>query len=90
MVKLTENKHYTENKAIEELPVPSKVYLPLIQHIGKICNPEVKVGDTVKLGQRIASITANVSAPIHASISGVVSAIQDWPHPVLAGPRPLF
>ncbi len=68
---------------IEKLPVPSKVYLPLIQHLGKICNPEVKVGDTVKLGQRIASIAANVSAPIHASISGKVCAIQDWPHPVL-------
>lgn len=83
MVKLAENKHYSENKATEKLPVPSKVYLPLIQHLGKICNPEVKVGDTVKLGQRIASIAANVSAPIHASISGKVSAIQDWPHPVL-------
>lgn len=83
MVKLAENKHYSENKAIEKLPVPSKVYLPLIQHLGKICNPEVKVGDTVKLGQRIASIQANIYAPIHASISGVVVAIQDWPHPVL-------
>ena len=82
MVKLTENKHYSENKAIEKFPVPSKVYLPLIQHLGKICNPEVKVGDTVKLGQRIASMQANVYAPIHASISGVVSAIRDWPRSV--------
>ena len=83
MVKLAENKHYSENKAIEKFPVPSKVYLPLIQHLGKICNPEVKIGDVVKLGQRIASIQANVYAPIHASISGTVVAIQDWPHPVL-------
>ncbi|MBU0547322.1 MAG: electron transport complex subunit RsxC [Candidatus Omnitrophica bacterium] len=83
MVKLAENKHYSENKAIEKLPPPSKAYLPLIQHLGKICNPEVKVGDMIKLGQRIANIQANVYAPIHASISGVVIAIQDWPHPVL-------
>jgi len=83
MVKLAENKHYSQNKAIEKLPLPSKVYLPLIQHLGKICNPEVKVGDTVRLGQRIATIQANLYAPIHASISGVVVAIQDWPHPVL-------
>jgi electron transport complex protein RnfC len=83
MVKLTENKHYSENKAVEQLPVPSKVYLPLIQHLGKICNPEVKVGDSVKFGQRIASAETNVYAPIHASISGMVVAIQDWPHPVL-------
>jgi Na+-translocating ferredoxin:NAD+ oxidoreductase subunit C len=83
MVKLAENKHYSENKAIERLPIPSKVYLPLIQHLGKICNPEVKVGDAVKLGQKIASIQANVYSPIHASISGTVVAIQNYPHPVL-------
>ena len=83
MVRLAENKHYSENKAIEKLPLSLKVYIPLIQHLGKICNPEVKVGDTVSLGQKIASISANVYAPIHASISGKVVAIQDWPHPVL-------
>ena len=83
MVKLTENKHHSENRAIEVLPLPPKAYLPLIQHLGKICNPEVKAGDTVSLGQRIAGIQAHLSAPIHASISGKVVAIQDWPHPVL-------
>lgn len=82
MVRLAENK-YSENKAIERLPLPSRVYLPLIQHLGKICDPEVKVGDTLSLGQRIAGRQANVSSPIHASISGKVIAIQDWPHPVL-------
>jgi len=83
MVRLAENKHYSENKVTQRLPLPSKVYIPLIQHLGKICNPEVKAGDTVSLGQKIASITGNVCAPIHASISGKVAAIQDWPHPVL-------
>ncbi len=83
MVRLAENKHHSENKAIEKLPLPQKVYLPLIQHLGKICNPEVKAGDTVSLGQRIASAATHVYAPIHASLSGKVIAIQDWPHPVL-------
>lgn len=83
MVRLAENKHYSEHKHTERLPLPQKVYLPLIQHLGKICIPEVKVGDTVILGQRIAGIQAHVWAPIHASISGKVVAIQDWPHPVL-------
>ena len=83
MVRLAENKHNCENKPIERLPHPTKVYLPLIQHSGKICNAEVKVGDTVSLGQRIAGIQAHVYAPIHASISGKVVAIQNWPHPVL-------
>ncbi|MFH1190954.1 MAG: electron transport complex subunit RsxC [Candidatus Omnitrophota bacterium] len=83
MVRLAENKHYSENKVTQNLPLPLKVYIPLIQHLGKICIPEVKVGDTVGLGQKIASATAHVYAPIHASISGKVVAIQNWPHPVL-------
>ncbi|MCX5668749.1 MAG: electron transporter RnfC, partial [Candidatus Omnitrophica bacterium] len=83
MVRLAENKHYSENKLTQSLPLPPRVYLPLIQHLGKVCNPLVKVGDTVFLGQKIASVEAHVYAPIHASISGKVIAIQDWPHPVL-------
>lgn len=83
MVKLAENKYLSENKLTRSPSLPQKVYLPLIQHLGRVCNPQVKIGDMVSLGQMIATITANVYAPIHASISGKVIAIQDWPHPVL-------
>jgi len=83
MVRLGEHKHQTENKAIERMPLPAKAYIPLSQHLGKVCSPLVKAGDSVVAGQKIASIDAHVYAPIHASISGKVSAIQDWPHPVL-------
>jgi len=37
VVRLAENKHIVENKATEKLPLPQKVYLPLIQHLGKTC-----------------------------------------------------
>ena len=83
MVRLEEHKHRTENKAIEIIPLPSLVYIPLSQHLGKICNPEVKIGDSVARGQRIATAEAQVYSPIHASISGKVASVQDWPHPVL-------
>ncbi|MBM3255394.1 MAG: RnfABCDGE type electron transport complex subunit C, partial [Candidatus Omnitrophica bacterium] len=83
MIKLEEHKHLTESKSIERLPLPAKVYLPLIQHLGKACIPQVKAGDIVLAGQKIASVQAQVSAPIHASISGKVLAIQDYPHPLL-------
>jgi len=83
MVRLEEHKHQTENKAIEKLPLPSKAYIPLSQHLGKICAPLVNIGDSVLLGQKIASVEAHVSSPIHASVSGKVASIQDWPHPVL-------
>lgn len=83
MIKLTENKHFSEHQPTQSMPLPAKVYIPLIQHLGKACHALVKVGDTVSLGQMIGSIAANVYAPVHASISGKVSAICDWPHPVL-------
>ncbi len=83
MVRLEERKHYTEDKAIEALPQPKRVYLPMSQHLGKACVPEVKPGDSVLVGQRIASVQAHVSAPIHASVSGKVAAVSDWPHPLL-------
>jgi len=83
MVRLEEHKTETENKAIEKMPQPSKVYIPLSQHLGKICEPQVKIGDYVFTGQRIGSAQANVYAPIHASVSGKITSIQEWPHPVL-------
>lgn len=83
MVELEQHKQETQNKAIESMPLPSRVYIPLSQHVGKMCVPEVKIGDKVLRGQRIASIQALVYAPIHASISGKVISIEDWPHPVL-------
>jgi electron transport complex protein RnfC len=83
MIRIEERKFQTEDKAIEKLTLPAKVYIPLSQHLGKVCIPEVKAGDAVLVGQRIAAAAAQIYAPIHASISGKVAAIQDWPHPVL-------
>ncbi|MBU0710262.1 MAG: electron transport complex subunit RsxC [Candidatus Omnitrophica bacterium] len=83
MVRLEEHKHQTENRAIQKLPVYGRVYIPLSQHIGKICAPLVKAGDSVALGQKIAAADSHVYAPIHASVSGKVVAIDDCPHPVL-------
>ncbi|MBC8436503.1 MAG: electron transport complex subunit RsxC [Candidatus Omnitrophica bacterium] len=83
MVKLEEHKHSTENKAIERMPLPDKVYVPLSQHIGKACSPEAKIGDTVLTGQKIGSAQTHVFAPVHSSISGKVISVQEWPHPLL-------
>jgi Na+-translocating ferredoxin:NAD+ oxidoreductase subunit C len=58
------------------MPPPVQVVLPMQQHVGAPCTPLVKVGDCVLVGQKIADSSAFVSAPIHASISGRVSAIK--------------
>ena len=58
------------------MPPPAQVILPMQQHVGAPCSPLVKVGDSVLVGQKIADSAAPVSAPIHASISGTVSAVR--------------
>lgn len=59
------------------LPTPQKVCIPMQQHIGAPCEPLVKVGDMVKVGQLIGDSPSVVSAPIHASISGKVTAVGE-------------
>ncbi len=71
----------TRSKPIETLPPQKEMIYPLLQHIGAICEPCVKVGDYVRIGQKIADSEAAVSAPIHASVSGTVVKICDWDHP---------
>ena len=77
-----DQKRYTAAKPIEVAPVPQKVIIPTRQHIGAPCTAVVKVGDLVKKGQVIAEAQAFVSSPVHASVSGKVTEIAEYPHPV--------
>jgi electron transport complex protein RnfC len=72
-----EHKDFTENLAIEKLPIPKTVIIPLVQHIGAPCEPIVKVKEQVKVGQKIANMQGFVSAPIHAPVSGTVKKIGE-------------
>ena len=66
----------------DSLPAPQfkTVVLPMVQHIGVACTPLVKPRDQVKLGQKIGD-GAGVCAPVHASVSGKVLAVEPRPHP---------
>lgn len=77
---LTYNKDVTNERPIKEAAAPRRVVLPLQQHLGCPCEPLVKVGDEVTEGQKIADSKLLISAPIHASISGRVTAIQYYPN----------
>lgn len=74
-------KKFTMDKAIEVLAAPSEIVLPVSMHIGAPAVPVVSVGDTVAIGQVVAEAQAPVCAPIHASVSGTVKAIEPRPHP---------
>ena len=76
-------KESTQGLSIKEMPAPSEVVLPLLQHTGAPCQPRVSVGDKVKTGQLLAEAKGYISAPIHSSLSGEVEAIKSRPHPVL-------
>ncbi|MDI6757575.1 MAG: electron transport complex subunit RsxC [Endomicrobiia bacterium] len=76
----------TSEEKIIALPAPPKVVLPLIQHLGCAAKLKVAVGDVVFRGQKIAEPGGNVSAAVHASISGKVSAVAPWAHPSLLKP----
>ena len=69
-------KRFTREKALEEyLPKGDLIY-PLRQHIGGTAVPVVAVGDRVLEGQLLAKASGDISAPVHASVSGTVKAIE--------------
>jgi Na+-translocating ferredoxin:NAD+ oxidoreductase subunit C len=76
-------KSFTEHKAIKEASLPGEIIVPLLQHTGAPNKPLVKVGDKVKAGQKIGATDQFVSAPVHASLSGTVTAIE--PRPFVTG-----
>ena len=67
------------DKAITPFPAPKQVVIPMSQHIGAPCQPLVKKGDTVTVGQKIGDNTG-MCVPVHASVSGKVVAVEPRPH----------
>ncbi len=57
-------------------PIPSKLIIPLWQHVGNRSVPIVQVGERVLKGQKIGRPEGKLSSAVHASTSGTVSAID--------------
>jgi Na+-translocating ferredoxin:NAD+ oxidoreductase subunit C len=70
-------KEATAGKAIEEISLPAEVVIPMQQHVGAPNTPTVSVGDRVEAGQKVGASEAFISAPVHASVSGTVKAIEE-------------
>ena len=62
--------------------IPEEVVIPLRQHIGAACSPLVQVGSRVLMNQKIGD-GEGLCVPVHASVSGIVTAIENRPHPTL-------
>lgn len=76
-IKLNHRKN-TENCETVMLSIPKKIKLPMSMNMGTVCNLTVKIGDMVKVGQKIGDSDAPFSIPIHSSVSGKVTAINDY------------
>ena len=76
----SDNKQWSNAKAIEVLELPDVVNIPLGQHIGAPATAKVAKGDKVLTGQLIAETTGFMSANIHSPISGTVTAVDMQPN----------
>lgn len=84
-IHVPDEKALSSQGPVEATPCPKLLILPLQQHIGAPASASVKIGDRVLKGQVIAEPKGYVSAPIHASSSGTVVAIEDRPVPHPSG-----
>ncbi len=71
----------TKGSSAVRMTPPKEVLLPMCQHIGAPATPIVKVGDEVKVGQKIAEAGGYVSSPIFSSVSGKVVKIESYLRP---------
>lgn len=82
-LKLDGRKKLSSEGSINPARIPHQLEIPLSQHIGHPAEAVVKVGEKVKKGQLIGHAHGTVSAPVHASSSGIVVSIEERlvPHP---------
>jgi len=78
-----DGKDLSKNRKIKEVLPKGDLVYPLSQHIGAPAVAIVKKGDHVLVGQKIAEAGGFVSAPIYATVSGTVKAIE--PRRVVTG-----
>lgn len=78
-----DGKDLSKDKPMKEIIPKGEMVYPLSQHIGAMAVPVVAKGDRVLTGQKIAEAGGFVSAPIYATVSGTVKAIE--PRRVVTG-----
>jgi Na+-translocating ferredoxin:NAD+ oxidoreductase subunit C len=72
-----DRKTYSEDKAIEDAPVPEILTVPLSQHLGKPAECVVEKGDEIEEGALIGKASGFISAAIHSPVKGTVKEITE-------------
>ncbi|HIJ84428.1 MAG: electron transport complex, RnfABCDGE type, C subunit [Magnetococcales bacterium] len=73
----TGHKELSEHCAIEPMPMPKRLVIPLHQHLGAPSEPVVAAGDKVFKGDLLGKAVGFVSAAVHASTSGTVVSVEE-------------
>jgi Na+-translocating ferredoxin:NAD+ oxidoreductase subunit C len=74
-----DRKHLAADQAIEDLPMPALLHIPLQQHIGAPASPAVRRGQRVAKGDLLAQGQGAISAPVHAPTSGRIMGVGSYP-----------
>ncbi|MDR2031355.1 MAG: electron transport complex subunit RsxC [Azoarcus sp.] len=80
-----DHKRPAADAPVRVMPMPERLFVPLVQHLGAPALPAVRVGQKVKKGECIAHPQGAVSAAIHAPAAGTVTAIDEIPAPHPSG-----
>lgn len=78
-----DGKDLSKDRPIQDILPGNELVYPLSQHIGAPAKAIVARGDRVLAGQKIAESGGFVSAPIYATVSGTVKAVE--PRRVVTG-----
>ena len=78
-LRLDAHKSESTGLPIQSPPLPRQLILPIDQHVGDPAEPLVGIGERVLKGQLLAESSGTLGAPVHASSSGEVVAIEPWP-----------
>ena len=71
-----DKKVLSNGMAIERLPVPAELIVPLSQHLGAPAAPLKQKGDTVVAGEKIGQASSFISADIHSPVNGAIADIK--------------
>ena len=71
-----QGKSATSVQSVRAAQAPARVAISMAQHIGAPCTPLVKPGAHVLMGQKIGEPAGFMGAPVHASVSGTVKALE--------------
>lgn len=75
------HKDLSATHAIEIVPLPQQIEIPISQHIGVPASPVVAKGDEVLPGQLLAKAPSLISANVHSPVAGKVRNLIRKPMP---------